>query len=238
MTARILVLDDETHWRNLLHEILQGEGYDVTSVATGTEALRAIKNLDFDLVILDVQLKDQQEQGLDVCLEIRQQPEYIPIIMISGVKKEMVDRVVGLRVGADLYLEKPVESHEIIAQVYAVLRMAKRLNDRKQSAGWQHIDEHFSINFERRAVLIAGEQIELTVKEYELLRYLVERAGKPCSRSDIIDKVWAEDNPNGVSNAAVDTIVSRLRQKIELPEESEPQYVLTIHGLGYKFRDF
>jgi DNA-binding response OmpR family regulator len=237
MNPRVLIVDDDERWRISLSDTLQREDFEVVGASTGSEAVQLVHSNRFDLVILDVQLKGMDGiDGYDVCLEIRKRHDYIPIIMISGVKKEVIDRLLGLRMGADRYFEKPTEPEEIVAQVRALLRLTQAVKSSRASSGWLQIDDYLRLNLEMRAVMAGGQSIDLTPKEFDLLRYLVEHAGASCSRADIIDHVWKDDNPEGVSNNAIDTMINRLRQKIE--PESKPHYILTIHGLGYRFRGF
>ncbi len=235
MYARILIVDDQEPWRLSLSETLQREGFEVVGVATGAEALAAIQTSAFDLVILDVQLPGQD--GYDVCREIRKRPQHIPIIMISGVKKEMVHRVVGLEVGADHYFEKPTEPHEIVAQVRALLRMTAALRSTSEDNNWLVVDSYLRINFKRSLVSADGKLVDLSPQEYQLLAYLIQHAGAPCTRNDLIDNVWGVANAEGVSDSAINTMINRLRQKIE-PDPRNPVYILTAHRWGYKFRDF
>jgi len=233
MSARILVIDDEEPWRLSLADTLQREGFEVVGVSTAAEALSIVQSANFDLLVLDVRLPDKD--GYDVCLEIRKRPAYVPIIMISGVKKELVDREIGLRLGADYYFEKPTDPREIVAQVRALLRMTSALKSSGESDGWLEVDEQLRINFRRRLVTLADKIVELSPQEFELLGYLVKHAGTPCTREDIVDNVWGAASAEEVSDAAINTMIARLRQKIE-PDPHTPRYILTVHRWGYKFR--
>jgi two-component system response regulator RegX3 len=233
MSARILIIDDDDPWRLSLMDTLQREGFEVVAVPTATEALSIVQSTIFDLLILDVRLPDKD--GYDVCLEIRKRPVYVPIIMVSGVKKELVDREIGLRLGADYYFEKPTDPREIVAQVRALLRMTSALKTTSESDGWLEVDQQLRINFRRRQVMLGEKLVELSPQEFELLGYLVKHAGTPCTRDDIVDNVWGAASGEEVSDAAINTMIARLRQKIE-PDPHTPRYILTVHRWGYKFR--
>jgi two-component system alkaline phosphatase synthesis response regulator PhoP len=234
MSARILIVDDDDAWRVSLGDTLKLEGFEVAMVATGEQATSQIQAAPFDLCILDVQLPDRE--GYDLCLEIRKQRDYVPIIMISGVKRELMDREVGLRLGADRYFEKPTEPREIVAQVRALLRMKKALRVSEEVGGWLDIDSDLRINFSRRLVSRNGELVDVSPQEFKLLAYLVRNAGLPCTRNDLMDNVWGAFSTEEVSDAAINTMVARLRQKIE-PDPRNPRYILTVHRWGYKFRE-
>jgi DNA-binding response OmpR family regulator len=188
-----------------------------------------------NLIILDVQLPEMD--GLETCREIRQQVGHaVGIIMISGIKKEMLDRVVGLEVGADMYMTKPFETRELLAQVRALLRRVNAHQARGDAAGWFVVDDYLRLDFDRRQVEVGDQEIHLTRLEFDLLKYLVEHAGVPCARSDLIDAVWGYDEAGwDISDTAVNTCVAKLRAKIE-PAPSHPRYIQVIHGVGYRFK--
>src|SRR5690349_1658974 len=151
MSARILVIDDDLDWLNLLSGELQKEGFEVTKASMGTQALACIQTAHFDLMILDVQLPDCE--GYEICSEVRKRDEYMPIIMISGIKKELVDREVGLRIGADYYFQKPASTREIVAQVRALLRMTSALDKNKVKKNevddWLEVDDYLRLHLRR-----------------------------------------------------------------------------------------
>jgi two-component system response regulator RegX3 len=174
--------------------------------------------------------------GLETCRAIRQgMQESVGIIMISGVKKEMVDRVVGLEMGADVYMTKPFETRELLAQVRALLRRTTAQDAHDASAGWLVVDDDLRIHLERRLVEVGGEEVHLTRLEFDLLAYLVQRSGVPCARADLIDAVWGYDESGwDVSDAAVNTCIAKLRSKIE-SDPARPRYIHSVHGVGYRF---
>jgi DNA-binding response OmpR family regulator len=187
-----------------------------------------------DLIILDVQLP--HVDGLEVCRAVRQRAgPAIAIIMISGIKKEMIDRVVGLEVGADAYMTKPFETRELLAQARALLRRIRAQNARGEAAGWFVVDDYLRIHFDRRQVEAGGREIHLTPLEFGLLKYLAQRPGLPCARADLIDAVWGYEAGGDISDAAVNTCVVKLRAKIE-PDPANPRYIQSVHGVGYRFK--
>ena len=235
MEARLLIVDDENHLRASLQEYFTREGFEVAVAGDGAQALSMLTEVNPDLVILDVQLP--QADGLEICQEIRRKLKPATgIIMISGIKKEMLDRIIGLEVGADVYLTKPFETRELLAQVRALLRGIKARTARGEAAGWFAVDDYLRIHFERRQVEAGGREVHLSRLEFDLLQYLVERPGVPCARADLIDAVWGYDEAGwDTSDAAVNTRVARLRAKIE-PDVSNPRYIIAVHGVGYRFK--
>ncbi len=199
MEGKILVVDDEEGIRNSLGEYLTRQGFTALMAEDGGKALEEIRTKKPDIIVLDVQLPSMD--GWEICKKIRQETGHsIGIIMISGIRKETVDKVVGLELGADVYITKPFERSELGAQVKALLR---RIQSQKQLAQdrWLTIDDRFRINFERRMVEVGSIEIHITKLEFDLLQYLAERQGRPVGRSELMDKVWGYDE--GVSEAAV-----------------------------------
>jgi len=233
--ARLLIVEDEERLRSSLQEYLEREGFGVAVAEDGAEALDVLNQVNPDLIILDVQLPYMD--GLEVCQAVRRQVGApVGIIMISGIKKEMVDRVVGLEVGADVYMTKPFETRELLAQVRALLRRIQAQNAHGEASGWFVVDGYLRIHFDRRQVEAGGQEIHLTRLEFDLLKHLAQRAGLPCARADLIDVVWGYDEAGwDVSDAAVNTCVAKLRAKIE-PDPAHPRYVLSVHGVGYRFK--
>jgi len=233
--ARLLIVEDEARLRSSLQEYFEREGFDVAAAEDGAAGLALLSQVNPDLIILDVQLP--RMDGLEVCRAVRQQVgSSVAIIMISGIKREMVDRVVGLELGADVYMTKPFETRELLAQVRALLRRLQAQNAGGEAAGWLAVDDRLRIHFERRLVEAGGREIHLTRLEFELLRYLAQRPGLPCARADLIDVVWGYDQAGwDISDAAVNTCVAKLRAKIE-PDPANPCYILSVHGVGYRFK--
>ena len=232
MDGKLLVVDDEEGIRNSLGEYLTRQGFKTFLAENGVLALDKIKQEKPDIVILDFQIP--MIDGLEVCKKIRQESKpSIGIIMISGVRKEAVDKIVGLELGADVYMTKPFEPSELVAQVRALLR---RMQSEKQVAttGWLIADDYLRINFRGRTVKAGRKEVHLTKLEFELLKYLAERSGKPISRSELIDNVWGYEGGD-LSDAAVNVAITKLRSKIE-PDPPNPRYIHSMHGFGYYFK--
>jgi DNA-binding response OmpR family regulator len=189
MNEKILIVDDEESVRNSLKEYFQLEGFTVEVAENGNRALERIKTSQTDVVILDVQLPDTD--GFEICKAMRSiAGQSIDVIMISGINRELVDRVVGLEFGANVYLTKQFKTRELLAQVRALLRRSKTLSVDGSEEGWFIVDDDLRIQFERRVVEEGGEEALLTRLEFDLLEYLVQHAGLPCGRSDLVDAVW------------------------------------------------
>jgi DNA-binding response OmpR family regulator len=235
MQARLLIVEDEERLRSSLVEYFEGEGFRVAAVGDGAEAIQILDQVNPDLIILDVQLPTMD--GLEVCQAIRRQIGHpAGILMISGIKRETVDRVVGLEVGADVYMTKPFETRELLAQVRALLRRTKAQSASDRAAGWTVVDDHLRIHFDRRLVETGGQEVHLTRLEFDLLQHLAQRPGVPCARADLIDVIWGYDKAGwDVSDAAVNTCVAKLRAKIE-PDPANPRYIQSVHGVGYRFK--
>jgi DNA-binding response OmpR family regulator len=233
MEGKILVVDDEKGIRDSLGDYLTRHGFVTFLAEDGVIALEKIREAEPDIVVLDFQLPLMD--GLDVCRKIRRETDQSTgIIMISGVHKEAVDRIVGLELGADVYMTKPFEASELVAQIRALLR---RIQSKKQVAmtGWLVADDYLRINFKARMVKAGGEEVHLTKLEFDLLKYLAERSGIPVARSDLIDYVWKYEAGGDISDGAVNVAITKLRSKIE-PDPSHPRYIHSMHGIGYYFK--
>lgn len=233
MEATILLVDDEKNVRRTLNDYLVLHGFRVIPVADGVAALVHLNKHKPDLVILDVQMPGQD--GLDVCRTIRRSATYIPVLMISGVRRETIDRIVGLEIGADKYLTKPFELPVLLAEVRSLLRTAQAPNNGGNSQRMV-VDEYLQIDRRQRAVSAGGRTPHLTVLEYDVLLHLIDCGGRPVSRDDLVEFVW-KDTSGGVSDLAVNSCVARLRKKIE-PDPANPTYIQSIYGWGYRFCGF
>ncbi len=231
MTQRILLVEDELGLVMTLTDRLTSEGYTVETAHDGETGLARATNEPFDLIILDVMLP--RRGGFDVCRDLRQRGVRTPIIMLTA-RGQITDKVVGLKIGADDYVTKPFEMMELLARVEAQLRRwsvsvgagGGTLNTEVYQFGDIRVDF-------RRAEAYRGEDvIELSAKEFKLLRYLIEHRGAALSRDELLNEVWGYDA--AVSTRTVDVHVAWLRQKLEA-NQRHPQFILTIHGLGYKF---
>lgn len=232
MDGKILIVDDEEGIRNSLGDYFNRQGFTTILAEDGMQALEKVRAGKPDVVILDVQIPFLD--GLEVCKKIRQDSgESTGIIMISGSLKETVDKVVGLELGADVYISKPFETRELLAQVKALLR---RMQSQKQVAetGWLVVDDQLRIHLARRIVEREGHEVHLTKLEFNLLKYLAEKPGIPVGRSELIDNVWKYESGEDTLDGAVNTAVNKLRAKIE-PDPSTPRYIHSVHGIGYRF---
>jgi two-component system, OmpR family, alkaline phosphatase synthesis response regulator PhoP len=224
MNQRILLIEDEPGLVMTLTDRLTSEGYLVESAADAQGGVKRSLEETFDLILLDVMLPGGN--GFDVCRDLRQRGVRTPIIMLTA-RGQMVDKVLGLKIGADDYLTKPFEMMELLARVEVQLR---RPSATISPDSFQFGDVR--VDFRRVEAYRGEEVIELSAKEFKLLRYLIEHRGAALSRNELLDQVWGYDT--SVSTRTVDVHVAWLRQKIE-PNQRHPQYILTIHGLGYKF---
>ena len=226
MSIRILLVEDEPGLVLTLTDLLRGEGYEIQKAADGVTGLAFAVEGSFDLMILDVMLPEKN--GLDVCRELRQRGIEVPILMLTA-KTHLVDRVVGLRLGADDYLGKPFEAPELLARVEALLRRSRKVRCSQVTCFSYGAVE---IDFEKRDVRRKGVPVNLAGKELELLRYLIERRGSVVTRDELLGNVW--DYHPGASSRTIDVHVAWLRQKLE-DDPQRPRHIHTIRGLGYRF---
>ena len=229
---RILVVEDDPEIAGLVELHLTGEGWDVVRCSRGRDALRALEGDRFSLVVLDLMLPDLD--GLDVCRRIRGRSGYLPVLMLTA-RSDEIDRVVGLELGADDYLTKPFSVRELVARIRALFRRVEALREASDPA----TDEEFEadgirIDPAKRAVAVGGRPVELTAREFDLLRYLAARPGRVFTRSQLLDAVWGYSH-SGYEHT-VNSHINRLRSKIE-DDPSRPRYIRTVWGVGYKFPD-
>jgi two-component system alkaline phosphatase synthesis response regulator PhoP len=224
MNESILVIEDEMVLRTTLGDRLRGEGYIVDTAADGQEGFDKAANRPFDLIILDLVLPVRS--GLDVCRDIRQAGIATPILILT-VRNETFDKVVGLRLGADDYVTKPFEAAELIARIEALLR-------RVPIHAGQGLYEFGSIRVDVRRAEVTrhGKPVYLTTREFQLLRYFIERAGSTVPRSELLRSLWGYNTDT--FTRTVDTHVVSLRQKLE-DNPKRPELILTVSGVGYKF---
>jgi two-component system response regulator RegX3 len=222
----ILLVEDEESITTPLVEALRREGFDTAVSATAGESLALADRVKPDLVLLDVMLPDGS--GFDVCRELRARSR-VPIIMLTA-RGEESDRVAGLELGADDYVVKPFSARELVARVRAVLRRAAEAGERRVEGVTEVGDVR--IDPGRRSVSFRGEELELSRKEFELLRLLIENAGSVVTRERLIDEVW-DTNWFG-STKTLDVHVSGLRKKLD-DDPGSPRYIHTIRGVGFRF---
>ena len=226
MSARILLVEDEPGLVLTLSDLLTVEGYEVETATDGPTGLARAAGESFDLIVLDVMLPGKN--GLEVCRELRHQGKDTPVLMLTA-KTQLVDRVVGLKIGADDYVTKPFEAPELLARIEALLRRSKR--ERLAPVGRFEFG-NVEVNFENGHVLKGGVPISLAGKELELLRYLIDHRGTVVCRDELLEGVW-EYQP-GVSSRTIDVHVAWLRQKLE-DNAQTPKHIHTVRGVGYRF---
>jgi two-component system, OmpR family, response regulator RegX3 len=222
----ILLVEDEESITTPLVEALQREGFDAAVSATASESLEAFERARPDLVLLDVMLPDGS--GFDVCRELRARSR-VPIIMLTA-RGEEADRVAGLELGADDYVVKPFSARELVARVRAVLRRAAEAGERR-AEGVTEVGE-VRLDPARRTATFQGEELELSRKEFDLLRLLIENAGSVVTRERLIDEVW-DTNWFG-STKTLDVHVSGLRKKLD-DDPGTPRFIHTVRGVGFRF---
>ena len=228
MSKRILLVEDEPGLVFTLTDRLANEGYEIYSEEDGIAGSNRALRESFDLIILDIMLPGRS--GLDICQDLRKQDIDTPILMLTA-RSQVVDKVVGLKLGADDYLTKPFEFPELLARVEALIRRSSLSgSSNARTDGYQFND--IVIDFRSAEVRRGESMLELSAKEFQLLQYFVEHKGATLSRDELLNEVWGyEALP---STRTIDVHVAWLRQKLE-PNPRRPQYILTVHGLGYKF---
>jgi two-component system alkaline phosphatase synthesis response regulator PhoP len=226
MDMRVLIVEDEAALATTLRDRLRKEHYAVTVVGDGQSALDVAAREKFDLIVLDVMLPGQS--GLTVCRKLRQLGSAMPILMLTA-KRQLADKVAGLRTGADDYLTKPFQMAELLARVEALLRRSSQ-NGAPTSLRYQFGD--VQIDFRRTEVVRDGQPVVLSAKEFQLLRYFVEHRDTTLSREELLREVWGYGAMP--SSRTVDVHVAWLRQKLE-KDPKNPQFILTAVGLGYRF---
>jgi two-component system, OmpR family, response regulator RegX3 len=223
--TRILVVEDEESFSDALSYMLRKEGFEVAVAGNGPDGLAEFGRSGADLVLLDLMLPGLS--GVEVCRELRLSSD-VPVIMLTAKDAE-VDKVVGLEIGADDYVTKPFSTRELLARIRAVLRrrgQPEEVGSAVLEGGPVRMD------VDRHVVTVAGDTVQLPLKEFELLEFLLRNSGRVLTRGQLIDRIWGSDYVGDTKT--LDVHVKRLRAKIE-PEPAKPIYLLTVRGLGYKF---
>ena len=221
--TRILIVEDEPNMVAGLRENFEYEGYEVLTASDGAEGLGRALNDAPDLVVLDVMMPKMS--GLDVCKQLKAKRPSIPVIMLTARGQE-VDKVVGLELGADDYVTKPFSIRELLARIKAVLRRAHGGSQERYAFG------DVAVNLRTCQVTRDGKPVEFSAKEFDLLKYFLCHPGEALSRDRLLEKVWGYNS--FPTTRTVDAHIVHLRQKLELKPE-EPRFILTVHGVGYKF---
>ena len=241
---KILIVDDEKPIVDILTYNLQKEGYSIIEAYDGEMGYNRAMKDNPDLILLDVMLPKMD--GIDVCKKIRETSN-VPIIMLTA-KEDIVDKVIGLEVGADDYITKPYQTRELIARIKANLRKMEAINEaiekrnsenengnngKKDKKSETYLDFGLiTIDFEKYEVKVNGQNVDLTLREYELLKFLIINQGQIFSREQLLEKVWGYDYYGDVRT--VDVTVRRIREKIEM-DSSSPEIIITKRSLGYTF---
>jgi len=223
--ARVLIVEDDDSMAVALKDGFEYEGYKVTLARNGEEGLSLARESRPDLMILDVMLPKMS--GLDVCREIRGSDALMPIIMLTARGQE-IDKVLGLKLGADDYVTKPFGFLELMARVEALLR---RVSGRDAKVDHYQFGD-VRIDFKRGEARKDGALLELTAREFRLLRYFIEHRGEVIARDELLDSVWDYDSTP--LTRTVDMHVAKLRKKVE-EVPADPKYIVTVHRVGYKF---
>ena len=232
MNRKVLIVDDERSIVDILQYNLEKNDMTAVCAYDGAEGLRLARECDPDVILLDVMLPEMD--GFEVCRTLRAEGNNVPIIMITA-REEETDKVFGLELGADDYITKPFSMRELLARVRTNMRRAASMAPAAaEEPGDQIKVKDLVIDRTRRAVYKNGKELELTQREYELIKFLAENPGRVMSREELMGSVWQYDYFGDLR--AVDVAVRRLREKLE-DNPSEPVYVMTKRGAGYYFAD-
>jgi DNA-binding response OmpR family regulator len=223
--AKILIVEDEPNMVAGLRDNFEYEGYTVITASDGQEGLARALADSPDLVVLDIMMPKMS--GLDVCKQLKAKRPSVPVIMLTARGQE-VDKVVGLELGADDYVTKPFSIRELLARVKAVLRRAHALPKEQDNYAFSDVE----INVRTYQVHRKGKPVDFSAKEFELLKYFLCHPGETLSRDRLLEDVWGYEH--FPTTRTVDAHIVHLRQKLE-PNPEEPRYILTVHGMGYKF---
>ncbi|MGH2975530.1 MAG: response regulator [Solirubrobacterales bacterium] len=227
-STRILLVDDEQSIQTLLSYPLRKDGYHVTSAQDGREALQRFDEARFDLVILDLMLP--KLDGVEVCRELRARSQ-VPIIMLTAKGSE-TDKVAGLEVGADDYITKPFSMREFRSRVKAALRRSRMAGEPPEEEAIDHGE--LKIDFGRRMVTLRDEEIRVTYVEFEILGALARSPGRVLSRETLLEHVWGDSEYR--DPRTVDVHIRHLREKLET-DPKDPEFLFTVRGVGYRFRE-
>ena len=226
MSGKVLIVEDDQAMAVALRDGFEYEGYTVQVARDGAAGLKLASDRDLDLIVLDVMLPKMS--GFDVCKQLRGAGNETPIIMLTARGQE-IDKVVGLKIGADDYVTKPFSFMELMARVEALIRRSNRKPE-------QSVDEFkfgdVFVNFKRFEVSKAGQAIEMSPREFNILKYFIEHRGEVITRDQLLDSVWGYGS--FPLTRTVDMHIAKLRQKIE-DTPHDPKFVITVHRVGYKF---
>lgn len=222
---KILIIEDDPATLTGIEETLKEEHFDVSTVMSGQMGYDKASEGKYDLIILDIMLPEKN--GIDICKDLRKDGVNTPILMLTG-KKEEIDKVIGLEIGADDYVTKPFSIRELVARVKALLRRPQEIRPEVEEYSFSNV----YLNFKKQEAKKGAELIELSVMEYKVMKYFIQREGEVIERNKLLDEVWGYENYP--STRTVDNFILNLRKKIE-DDHSRPKHLLTVHGAGYKF---
>lgn len=222
---KILIIEDDPATIAGLEETLKAEHFEVTTVMSGQMGYEKAKTDDYDLILLDLMLPEKN--GIDVCKDLRKDGISTPILMLTG-KKEEIDKVIGLEIGADDYVTKPFSIRELVARVKALLRRPQEIRPEVEEYSFGDV----FLDFKKQEAKKGTNPVELSVMEFKVMQYFIQREGEVIERIKLLDEVWGYENYP--STRTVDNFILNLRKKIE-DDHSNPKHLLTVHGAGYKF---
>jgi DNA-binding response OmpR family regulator len=222
---KILIIEDDPAILKGLKISLETEGFEIIPINDGLKGLDAAKKEKVDLIILDIMLP--HKNGIDICKELRSAGNMVPILMLTSKKSEL-DKVLGLEIGADDYVTKPFSIRELLARIKALLRRTTSVLPDQEEFNFNNI----YVNFKKQEFSKNGNSVQLTSKEFEILKFFVKHIDEPVSREMLLDEVWGYDTYP--TTRTVDNYILAIRKKIE-DDPSNPKHILTIHTTGYKF---
>jgi DNA-binding response OmpR family regulator len=225
MAGRVLIVEDDQAMAVALRDGFEYEGYAVQVARDGLAGLKIASERDLDVIILDVMLP--KLSGFDVCKQLRNTGNSTPIIMLTARGQE-IDKVVGLKIGADDYVTKPFSFMELIARVEAMLRRTSRQTEAPDDFRFGDL----AVNFKKFEVMKAGIPLEMSAREFNILKFFIEHRGEVVTRDQLLDSVWGYGS--FPLTRTVDMHIAKLRQKIE-DTPSDPKHIITVHRVGYKF---
>jgi DNA-binding response OmpR family regulator len=231
-SARILLVDDEQSIQTLLSYPLRKEGYEVVQATDGRQALDRFEEQQFDLVVLDLMLP--KIDGLEVCRRLRTRSS-VPIIMLTA-KSDEIDKVVGLELGADDYITKPFSLREFSSRIKAALRRAEMTPSSEAAADEAPLEvRELRVDFSKRSVRVRGNEAQLTYVEFEILAALARSPGRVFTRDMLLQRIWGDSAYR--DQRTIDVHIRHLREKVER-DPKDPEYLFTVRGVGYRFRDY
>jgi len=222
---KILIIEDDPAIRTGLKETFTTEGYNVSDAETGTKGFELAGKHDFDLIVLDLILPGKD--GIEICKDLRSDGVKTPIIMVTS-RKEEIDKILGLEIGADDYVTKPFSIRELLARVKALIRRSTYEPGDIEEVAFANL----KIDFKKQEMLKGEHPVRLSATEYRILHYFIDHEGEVISRDKFLDEVWGYDSYP--TTRTVDNYILSLRKKIE-DDPAKPKHLLTIHKVGYKF---